>query len=291
MNIDERMRILKAWYSREDVLNQISNFSRKRETGFIVPSWCEADMKKASTQMLKCEKKEHLIFYMGDLGMFRRNIFYNLYSSVIVYRNGIPFQDMRDMAKRREKNSHWFAIKHNEVERCDFFVDIDAGNHDDIDMAHVSTSIIKGIFDRFGLMYELRFSGCGFHFMIPIEQHEYSFYVSDEKNIYSYYMLIAKMLHDVCSQMVDWEIYDSRRFHKLPYSLANYDEDIYVCLPIMGDEQFKNFDLRNYKWDAWLESDLIKDRGTHFFNQQTLSDNWKILSNVKLFLENEADLK
>lgn len=287
MNISQRMEILKKWYSRDDVLNEIVKFSQRRETGFIVPSWCDAEMRKASTQMLKCEKPSHFVFYMNDLGMFRRNIFYNFYSSIALYGSGIPYQDMRDMIARQEKNSKWFAIKHLDVVRCDFLIDIDSGNHRDISFAHESALMIKAVFDKYKLAYELRFSGCGFHFVIPIVQDKYSFYASDEINIYSLYSLIAKMLHDLYSEMVDWEIYDSRRFHKLPYTMANYENDVFVCLPIMGDEQFKNFDLNNYRWDAWLESDLIKDRETYLFNSDNVSNNWNALGDVRSFLEDE----
>jgi hypothetical protein len=114
----------------------------------------------------------------------------------------------------------------------------------------------------------LRFSGDGFHFIIPyiklgLDERK-SFDPSVEDNIYNLYKRIALRLKEEYSELIDESVYDGRRVAKLPYSLALYPHGSYVCLPFNTDDEFDEFDVNKMTPDYWIEN--IGYRRENLFN-------------------------
>ena len=198
---------------------------------------------------------------------------YNLYYSLAKYRNGIPFSTLKlsDRDFSDWTKNHW-----KEMVSYDFLLDIDAGNHTDIMFAHESAMNVKKLFDRLDVPYHLRFSGRGFHFVIPYEffKHEADYLIEvfnpeDDENVYKFFMNIAMKLHSLSSEMIDTSIYDSRRVTKIPYSLSLYDGRNYVCYSFENDLDFDNFILQEMKpYNQYHKVVSVNKWQEHLFNNK-----------------------
>jgi hypothetical protein len=273
--MDDETKIVKVWkwYSRPDVQFEIIKQTKNKECAFLVPSWCDELMKKRSTRMLKVHNIKSLKFMFKCLSVFSSKTLMNLYYSVAKYKNGIPNQDM-NLARRN--NEDWNNTHYHEIETYDYVIDIDAGNFKEIDMCFESAKNIKFELDRFKVPYSLRYSGKGFHFVIPYScfknADKLNFNPSNSDNIYKYFALLTKILYHKYSEMIDTTIYDSRRVLKIPYTLAIYEKEIYVCYPFESDEEFFNFKLRDYNIKHFNK--LIRERGIKTFNESGTATKW-----------------
>ena len=262
-----RMTFLEKWYSRNEVKFEIIRFTYNREFAMILPEYSIIEQVNKNTRMLKVHNVQSFEYVLWKgLRMFERMLPYNLYYTLAKYKNGIPNQTMNLSARN---NDEWTQSKSTEeIISYDFLIDIDARFHGNFDMAKDTTKQIKILLDDCNIGYELRFSGRGFHFIIPNNLHlldkKYSLNPDDEMNIYQFYAHVAKMLNRLFSEMVDYKIYDSRRLVKCPYSIANYKGSCYVCLPIISDKQFNDFKLKDANPTLWIGK--VLNRASYFFN-------------------------
>lgn len=249
------------WYRIPKVKFQIRKYTYLRETMFIKPSFSVKQGR--TTRMLKIHNVQHLDLWLKKLEVWNGKRDYNLYYSLAHYKNGIPHGSLK-LADRDFGN--WSQEHWKEIDSYDFLLDIDAGNHKEMDFAHDSASQVKVLFDKLLVPYHLRFSGMGFHFVIPYNyfHNQLSFNPDDDSNVYKFYMSIAMRLHSVYSEMIDTLIYDSRRVTKIPYSLALFSGKSYVCFPFESDEQFKDFKLEHAK-PIFLMNRISND-SEHLFN-------------------------
>lgn len=236
------------WYNSPAIKYEIIKFFYRREMATIRKPGNNA------FRMLKCHTTQHFDFLWGTIiEAERQNELHNIYYSLARYHNGIPNQNFKQGGKR--DNYQWNKTHYQEMESYDFLIDIDA--HDcSLDFAYNSATELKEFFDDNNIPYELRFSGNGFHFIIPyyffqddFNLHDINLNPNEAHNIYQTYTKIAKYLHDNFSSLIDWKIYDSRRVCKVPCSLSCYpkseDNDelrIVMCFPFSSDEQFKIFE-------------------------------------------------
>lgn len=231
------------WYKIPAVKFKIIKYTYNREVMFIKPSFSKGEGK--STRMIRIHNVSHLDVWMNSMRIFESRRLYNLYYSLAKYKEGIPYGSL-NLAERDFGN--WSRDNWKEIKEFDFLLDIDCNNHKEIDFAYYSAKEIKKFFDGLGVPYHLRFSGRGFHFVIPydyFESYHLSFDPHDEKNIYQFYMDIAVELQKRFSEMIDIGIYDLRRVVKIPYSLALYDDIEYLCRPFENDDDFNGFKLNN----------------------------------------------
>lgn len=234
------------WYKLPAVKFLIRNYTYKRETMFMKPSFSESNAK--TVRMIRIHNVQHLDIWTRQLYLYNtiKPRHFNLYYSLAKYKGGIPLGSLK-LADRDFGN--WNEECWKEIEGYDFLIDIDAGNHKEMEFAYISAKDIKKLLDECEVSYNLRFSGMGFHFLLPsIEMLKpfpegLSFNPSDDKNVYKFYMSIAMKLHEDYSEMIDVGIYDSRRVTKIPYSLALYEHKNYVCYPFKSDDDFNNFNL------------------------------------------------
>jgi len=196
---------------------------------------------------MRCHNVQGFQFWIRFVRMFQekeRN--YNLYYSMAEFKDGVPFRNTKG-GNLKEDFTEWNARCRKEITSYDMLIDIDAGNFDEVDYALETTVSLKKMFDSFAVPYYLRFSGMGFHFVIPYGFFSHlglSFDPNHDANIYSYMRSISKGLNEVYSEMIDYTIYDSRRISKLPYSLSIYADRVMVCSPVDNPSTFRLDDYR-----------------------------------------------
>ena len=275
------MNVYPGWYKISDVKFQIRKYTYRRETMFIKPNF---SMKPGmTTRMIKIHNVQHLDLWLRQLNVLDGTRDYNLYYSLAHYKDGIPNGSLR-LAERDFgdwNDDHW-----KEMDAFDFLIDIDAGNHNEMSYAHYSAVEIKKLFDKLEVPYHLRFSGMGFHFVIPylyFSTHQFalSFDLEDDLNIYDFFMKIAMELHKNYSEMIDTGIYDSRRVVKIPYSLALTNNRNLVCYPFVSDDEFQSFHLLDmFPQELIMKKFKILKEPEHLFNPN--GNVFKLLKKFKL---------
>lgn len=229
------------WYFISKIKFNIIKYTKNRESCLI------SHDRKITLRMLKIHSVQHIDFHLKALNWYKNK--WNLYSSLGTYETGIPNQSFN--LKERD-NSEWRKEHWKEMVAYDFMVDIDATNHNDIEMAKYSTLLVVKLFDKHNIPYEVRFSGMGFHIIVPysyFKNKNHSFDRQDrDNNIYTFYREIAETLNNEVSEMIDYGLNDARRLCKVPYSLAIYKNNIYVCMPLTLNE-LESFELENYTPD------------------------------------------
>ena len=123
----------------------------------------------------------------------------------------------------------------------DFCIDIDSK---DLMKAHKEAKIIKGIFDKYKICYQLRFSGShGFHFCIDAKYITTRIKPINRPALFG--KIVENLSRDERLSTPDMSIYDARRVLKLAYSLCNNDGTEYVALP-----------LDNRQFEFWKYEDM-----------------------------------
>lgn len=270
---------IQEWYKRIDVQFEIIKFLRNREFALLVPSWIQdKNITKRSTRTLRCHSIQHFQYLFNKgLRIFEKQTPYNLYYSLAVYEHGIPYQTL-DFSKR--DNTEWIKEHYKNIAGYDFLIDIDAGEHEDIYFAHETTLNIVELFNFLNIPFEVRFSGMGFHIVIPFcWLPKCSFNPSDENSIYKSLSSISKGLSKKYSEMIDLNIYDSRRIIKVPYSIALYEKDLYICTPFLSMKGLNDFRLENYQINNFNQ--IIKGRGIKLFNPEGNFNNLMEMFNMK----------
>ena len=266
-----RIKTFMDWYTRPEVKFEIIKFLRDRELACLVPSWCPEEMKKKSTRTLRCHSVQHYdIILFKILDVKYKQTLYNLYYSMAKYMQGLPYQNP-NLAERDTKG--WKENHHEQMIGYDWLIDIDAGSHEDIMYAHESADMVKRLLDRYKISYELRFSGCGFHIVVPyrvISGLQKHFNPFQEGSYFEALTTMSKALNEKYSELIDWKIPDSRRVSKLPYSLAFYPNAEYVCLPFINTEEFYKFELEDMRPEKW--EGLLRDRCSTVFNYIDMPD-------------------
>jgi len=253
------------WYKNIAVQFEMIKSTKFRETGMLVPSYQTKEFKHYNIRMLKCHSVQHLSFLIRSLKMFEKEKNYNFYYTLAEYDGGIPNQSM-DLYQR--DNSSWNQDHHKYMTSFDFMLDIDAGSFDDMQWAYHSANTLRIALNRFNVPYELRFSGKGFHFIIPYRYFSKlgkNFIPHDDNSIYKLYGKLAQYMYETYSEMIDTKIYDARRLCKVPYSLSLYENDIFVCHPFHSEDEFLKFEMDDYRPDKYNVG-LIRGRGLYLFN-------------------------
>lgn len=256
------------WYKDLAVKYELIKFLKNRELATL-----SKHTPQRNTRMLKCHTRQHFEFIWDKIiNVEYHKTFYNFYYSLAKYINGIPNQPWR--LKDRD-NSSWNRSYYKHIEEMDFVIDIDASK-EIIDIAYEDAMSIHEFFNLHKVPHEIRFSGRGFHIIIPFKffQHlNMSFYFMHKQGSYvDLYLVIAEYLEKNYSELVDLTIYDFRRVLKIPYSLAVYpgDQDSYICYPLDQEDLKIPFKIENFTLTEENFKDLtkiIKYRGTYLFNE------------------------
>jgi len=254
---------IQEWYYLPEVKFEMIRFNYNREFSMIIPSWAMYLYPKKSVRNLKCHTVQSLDFFYKYFKMFENGIPYNFYYSLAELKNGIYFRKcfkggIEDVPKEWNFNDYIIGY--------DFVLDIDVKDSKDILYAHETMIKVVEVFDKFNVPYDVRFSGMGFHIVISYKYmpKSYSLNPNDKNTIYKLYSSIAKKLYKKYSELVDKNIYDSRRVLKIPYSLSLYEDGYFMCCPL-DKSQMDFFDINDYAPDKWKNK--IKGRGVFLYNE------------------------
>lgn len=244
------------WYFKKEVKFEIIKHLYNRELAFLTPASIIKQKKSVarySVRTLRAHNVQSFDYLYNELHIKTKRKFFNMYYSLAKFINGLPMQTMNLQKRNNEK---FITNIHKHMIAYDFLIDIDEDDHKNIKVAHESAKMIKEFFDITATPYELRFSGMGFHFIIPYEyfkpyitnplDYEYNPFEQGENSIYFLYKRIAEMLKETFSELVDTTIYDTRRICKIPFSLAIYSDNAYICYPFRDSKDFENFKLNDY---------------------------------------------
>ena len=274
------------WYKIPQVKFRMLPYTLNRECMFIKK---EDERGGKTTRMIRMHNVQSIDIWFKLLNIHKFGREYNLYYSLAKYKDGIPFGTL---ALSKRDFGDWTKEHWKEMVSYDFLLDIDAGNHSEIMFAHYSAKNIRNKFDELDVPYYLRFSGRGFHFVIPYEYFRISnkdfprfydeiFNPDAEHNAYSFFMKIAMELHNRYSEMIDTTIYDSRRVTKIPYSLALYDGRNYVCSSFSSAQEFDDFNLKDYRPSGkYQEIVSVNKWKEHLFNEK--GNVFKLLNELKV---------
>lgn len=258
MEIDELMRLRKAWYSRSDVLWEIFKNQKYRETVFMRIRTPEKEYKPI--RYMKCDSFQFLQRQMGFYHFLERPI--NLFSGLATVQNMPMIDYTGDWATQKQHISDdWNSY----LAAFDLGFDIDAeGKHEpgfEPFNTYGEAKILKEVFDKFHVPYTIKISGSGFHFVIAwefipqeIKDHTKGNW---ESLIISLSTLCSEMKETLQLAHLDLGIVDLKRFWKTAYTIDCNNWT--VCLPLT-DEQFSSFDGKIYKLENFILNPLLITR-------------------------------
>lgn len=264
---------MKQWYKDLAVQYELIKQLYNREFCLLVPKHCPDEMQKKNTRTWRCHNAQSFQAILNNLNYFENEQQYNYYVSIAEYEGGVPMQTF-NLARRKELNAEWNRTQHEYIRRYPFFIDIDSPTHEEIDIAKDSALQIMRDLDKNGFQYEVRFSGCGFHIIIHDlvgAEKTYSFNPQDDNNIYEYYRNMAESFQETYTEMIDTTIYDSRRVIKMPYSLALYPDNTFVCWSFQARTELERFQLEDYTLKSFIHNQKqrqIYKRGLYIFNKR-----------------------
>lgn len=262
------------WYYNNAVQWEIFKMTKDdREMAFLSPSWVNVDelrgfqyraMHNYSVQGLDYNFKNK---FTGFPTAANAHLVYNVFYSMAKFKGGVPTFHNKDEAEE------WKKIAWKSIYSYDLLVDIDAPSHKHMGFALESCFHVKSIFDKYDIPYDIRFTGKGFHIVVPGTAVQFEhFEPRKEGSAYGKAADVLRYLHDVVGEFIDFGIADSRRVCKVPYSLAFYENDFAVCWPLTLKEMnhFNYKDFMNQNAVGLLPS--IKNRGLFMFNKENEND-------------------
>lgn len=247
----------KNWYSNHSVQFQIIQFTKNKEVALI----SKRNNPTAQRRHLRVHNAQAVVYIINTYGI-SRGFTPNLYTTVATYKNGFPptrHETFNDIKKE------WIQNHQKKITSYPLFIDIDGDNHKEFYHVKLSMQLLHNHLVKKNVPHEIRFSGMGYHFIIPNDDLDISFDQTKPNNVYKINKDIATQLNDEISELIDLKIYDSRRLIKCPYSLAIYGNNYYVCLPLKSEADLK-LNPEDFKPEKWYNE--IFQRGTHVFNPE-----------------------
>lgn len=234
------------YYSNKEVLYELVKITQGREIAFLgdgIPVRC-----------IKAHCIDYLESNFKAFDFFKKK--YNIYYS-LAYLKNMPMFSYNPI-KRKEMQVYFNKGFDDYFVDYDFGLDFDFDKEKGFKKVYNDTWTVKDLFDRFKVPYSLRFSGSGFHIVVPGKYFPVNGLfktISEKIKTFNLFATEIKSLKRV--ESLDTSIYDKRRIWKLPYSFDYKTGNI--VLPLT-DEQFNHFDEDLVKPKAVLDR-KIRDRG------------------------------
>lgn len=239
------MSIIEDWYKSDFVKFNIIKYTFNREFAL---AYSKATKKYNSIfeRNLRLHNTQAIDFFCYKYNLYGRKV--NWYYSLAKYTNGVPMRTFTEGDKI--VTDEWKKIHWRKMVGYDFVIDIDSKHDASFDYVFLSAQLIKKFLDDKDFKYEVRFSGNGFHFIVPYQYFTaFSLDPYSHRSVYKYLYSVALKLFNHKTEMVDLKVYDSRRLIKLPYSLTYYDHGIYVC----AECDLDNFNVKDYNPKTFFE--------------------------------------
>ena len=248
----------KTWYNKSYIILEIVKQLKNRETCFI-----DSRDKRIALRCLKIHNLNHWNT-IKKWSNFDQHL-YNIYYSLARYKDGIPNQTL-NISKR--DNTEWNKEHWKHIETFDFLIDFDADNEEHAQELKRDVMAVSNILQ---VPHSIRYSGMGYHIIIRGEYMPKLSYNPDDKNCY--FDLVAELLKSLKKNycgFIDLSTCDSRRVVKIPYSLANYENEQYVCYPYRKHSEIITIHPKQHT-PSWIlnSTDQIMYRGVPEINMDT----------------------
>lgn len=250
-----------TWYDDSNVIKEMLNYTLNREVLLREPKDSARGM---TVRYFRMHDDDSARWILGD--QIREGELFNFHYSLATFKDGL-FLKSRDHKKYTNQRIHWHKYHDIKIIDFDFALDLDIKYDDEMDYAILSMQDLHKFFNKFNVPHEIRFSGNGFHFVIPsrfFPKSAFCYLSKTNNSIYSKHIELFNLLVDEVSEMLDGVIYDSKRVIKIPYSLAIYKDYERVVLPLISELEIKNFNLKYVNPLHWVGN--IHGRGTKLFN-------------------------
>lgn len=266
---------MQNWYSRKYLLYEIF-FSgmQDRETAVLVPKTFMNTVELRGIRYLRIAGTDGLRYMLERMACYKsQNTPMNVYYSLAKYKEGLPV--MSPVLHFRKKDIEQWRDKMNSmIVSYDCLIDIDSPDHAHMGYAKETAGDITRLLNKFKVPYYLRFSGMGYHIVIPYD----AFYHLDihmnpeedvDRSVYTLFNTITDRLNDKFSEMVDTGLHDSRRILKVPYTLSMYADGCFVCWPFNSRSEFLEKSWKDFLVDRrgnFAGEEKIFRRGQKLFN-------------------------
>lgn len=261
----------RLYYWRRGVKFRLIRYMQNREFAMLLPKWYTGQGK--ALRFRRCHNVQGFDFLRAYVGMDWKHKPYNLYISNARFKEGMPHSKVTQTTLEA---IGWGQSYEDFISAVDFFLDIDAKSHDQIEYAHETLLMVMALLERLDVPFSVVFSGMGFHVVIPYEYFSHlnmSFHSDDENNIYGLFLSIAKKLYENFSELIDLAVYDSLRLRKLPNSVVHYrekkgetySEKKYVAHQFTEKNDILSFCLEDYEFDNYYCR--IYPRDPYVFNR------------------------
>lgn len=266
-------------------------FLQNREFACLIPSdFSNTYMYGRNVRFLRCHSVQHIEFILNDLlTAGSQGTIYNLYYSLGSYKNGMYPISWTDMKKRKLLTDRWTKTHYLEMVSYDWLIDFDVKKPTDNNKAYADADKLHKFLNDIKIPHEIRFSGRGFHIIIPyyiLEPLKASFEPLGDRNIYDFLSDMTKILYKKFSKLIDYDIFDSRRLCKLPFSAVHYETHEAVCVPISSEKDWQNFDYKKCTMD---NMDYILSCKRFIFNDKSDKDIYTLLEALNLGVEENGN--
>ena len=287
------------WYSTLEVLFKMTEYTKNREVSFLMSKAETSNKFFMNTRYLcvHCVRDFNYLLQMG-LKVLTEPRLYNLYYSVLEFKDKFPFWKLG--VERKVKVKNWVEKKMlNYIRGYDLFFDIDADKNT-FESAKLTVTRLMEVLNNYGVVYEIRNSGKGFHIICPNQQFQdldlnYNEDYEDKKNVANIFYNIARNLNQEVSCLIDVAVYDLRRVTKIPYSLVLYSDETRVCFPFNSLSEFERFKYSDGTLDGFRKfitdgevgswQTLLRNRETFIFNKDVKK------TYIREFIEDYGEFK
>lgn len=254
--------MIRKVYSCTPLMYELVKTLVGRETAFLSKG------KGASFRNIKAHKVDYLVVNFKGLGFFTKKL--NIYNSVAYIENMPMFSFNPDKRKEQGKEfNNDFDTYHR---GSDFVIDVDFKG--DFDKTYAETKEVVELFDELKLPYYVKFTGNGFHIVIPYVFIPLSNIGGMERTFSEVATAIQEILdlslmdtdvYDEFGELKRVGIYDKRRVVKASYSLDVTTGR--MCYPL-SKEQFETFSYDMASPEYVLKLNL-RNRGLQLQNETT----------------------
>jgi len=298
-NKEKEIQMMTDWYNRSYVLYEMLYCGLfDREVAFMKPKHHREKNKQTMYRYMKVFKPHGFTYALNSIIDFKgNNLVLNVYSSISKYENGIP-DFGNNIYMRKKDTDEWNARRHEDFSSYDVFIDVDAPNFGFVKEAKQDVMKIMKLLDSFSMPYYLRFSGCGYHIIIPYTYMKdlglhFDPHLVNGRSVYEVFDAISEWLCNNITELVDTGLHDCVRVSKVPYSLTFYPEGVFVCWPFKTKQEFYLHTPGDYKLNAALGfagEQKIYRRGQTLFNKDLWNPSCtvKFLEALKIEVEKDA---
>ncbi len=235
------------YYKNPDNIKKIIPYLKDRELALIVSKGYAGENQRSTRHIRIRNERDWQWWILKWSGMVDKGTHYNFYHSMATFKGGFPDLPAKHLDRRKAIET-WNRHYYDNINGYDCLIDIDSPTHDHIYTAQESTMLIAQWLDERHYKYEIRFTGCGFHIIIPFKEWKnLNCNPLVPHNIYLQMKSMVNHLHDNISEYVDTTVIDSKRVAKIPNTLAIYHNKVFICT-VLNYNGLVNFKIEDYEW-------------------------------------------